>query len=90
MVVFLYAPLCFKAEPASRPSPSGGCAGLDPGSASKHRALKRKTGKQRTPLLSERNRGSRRPAYVKENPRPGYAVWETKTRDSRQRQLPTD
>lgn len=40
--------------------------------------------------FNEQNRVSRRPAYVKENPRPGYAIWETKTRDNRVRQLPTD
>jgi hypothetical protein len=32
----------------------------------------------------------RGPGLRKENPRPGYAVWETKTRESRLRQLPTD
>jgi hypothetical protein len=32
----------------------------------------------------------RGPVLRKENPRRGYAVWETKTRENRVRQLPTD
>ena len=34
--------------------------------------------------------GGRGPRLRKENPRPGYAVWETRTRALRVRQLPTD
>jgi len=40
--------------------------------------------------VSEQNRVSRCPAYVKEKPRPGYAIWVTRTRASRVSQLPTD
>jgi hypothetical protein len=63
-------------------------ADLDPASDPEKWALRGKRISMNT--ASEWNRGVEAPGYEKENPRPGYAVWETKTRDIRLRQLPTD
>jgi len=88
MGVFLIAPVCSRPLAASRPSPQGGKPALTPPEAWKLGRYE-KNGKV-TSTVSERNRVSRPPAYETEKPRPGYAVWETKTRANRLRQLPTD
>jgi len=87
--VFLFAPWSSVLQAASRPSPAGGSAGLDPACRTENQAAARKT-ERRTNQSVNGTGVSRRPAYEKEKPRRGYAIWETKTRVSRVRQLPTD
>ena len=88
MGVFLTAPICSRFRAASRPSPQGGKPALTPPEIWRSGRYEKNGSTKNT--VSERNRVSRRPAYEKEKPRRGYAVWETKTRASRVRQLPTD
>jgi hypothetical protein len=88
MRVFLTAPICSRSLAASRPSPQGGKPALTPPEIWRSGRYEKNEPTKNT--VSERNRVSRRPAYEKEKPRPGYAVWETKTRAFRVRQLPTD
>jgi hypothetical protein len=88
MGVFLIAPICSRSLAASRPSPQGGKPALTPPEIWRLGRYEKNGSTKNT--VSERDRVSRRPAYEKEKPRPGNAVWETKTRATRVRQLPTD